>query len=73
MSAISCVSVEREGEEGGREGRRDSFRARTRENSSRDSLLPAGSPDACKESKNRNGDWATDRAELQEVMSDSHR
>ena len=44
-SDISCVNVEWEGEEGGREGRRESFTARTRENSSRECRLLIGSPD----------------------------
>jgi len=39
------VSVEWEGEEGGREGRRESFTARTRENSSRECRLLVGSPE----------------------------
>ena len=65
------MSVDREGEEGGREGRRDSFTARTRENSSRDSLLSAGSPETCKETMNWDGDRATERVQLQVVMKDS--
>ena len=44
-SAIRHVSVEWEGEEGGREGRRESFTARTRENSSRECRLLVGSPE----------------------------
>lgn len=65
------MSVDREGEEGGREGRRDSFTARTRENSSRDNLLSAGSPETCKETMNWDGDRATERVQLQVVMKDS--
>lgn len=58
------MSVDREGEEGGREGRRDSFTARTRENSSRDSLPSAGSPETCKETMNWDGDRATERVQF---------